>query len=300
MTATAARSLLAALLLSTVVFSQSFEVSPQAIVVNPAPGFGVDVWLNKDASGDGSPVYEVGEQVRIGVRVDEASYVYLFDIRSNGEVTQIFPNRFDGDNYLRANETRTFPPTQARYVFDIAPPRGLSKVVAVASKSQLDTSQLASFQREADFATSNIGEDGFIQSFAIVVRPIPQQNWVTDTALYHVGSRTAQATPQPQPQTRPTVEALNEYLGLMPYPGSDVTRQRRDGRDSKSTFTSNARLSEIYDYLHQQLVRDGWRRTDLDRDDDEIEAEYRRDRQEFELELEREGRNRFELEIDFD
>ena len=52
--------------------------------------------------------------------------------------------------------------------------------------------------------------------------------------------------------------------------------------------------------LYQQLVRDGWRRTDIDRDDDEIEAEYRRDRQKFELELEREARNRYVLDIDFD
>ena len=296
MFATRTLSLIAALLISATAFAQGFEVSPQAIVVNPAPGFGIEVWLDRDASGAGTPVYEVGDQVRIGVTVDEVSYVYLFDIRSNGEVTQIFPNRFDSDNLLWPNEVRTFPPAQARYVFDIAPPRGLSKVVAVASKDELDTSQLASFRREADFATSNIGEEGFIQSFAIIVTPVPQQSWVTDTALYHVGARPQPAAPQPQPALAP----LNNYLGLMPYPGSTVTRQRSDGRDSESTFTTDARLRDVYEYLHEQLVRDGWRRTDLERDDDEIEAEYRRGGQEFELELEREGRNRFELEIDFD
>lgn len=296
MTATAVRSFITAMLLSTVVLAQGFEVSPQAIVVNPAPSFGVDVWLDRDASGAGTPVYEVGDQVRIGVSVDEASYVYLFDIRPNGEVTQIFPNRYDGQNYLRAGETRTFPAAEARFVFNIAPPRGLSKVVAVASKSQLDTSQLARFQLEADFATSNIGEQGFIQSFAIVVRPVPQQGWVSDTALYHVGAQSAPVLPQPQP----VVNLLNDYLGLSAYPGSTVTRVKRDGRDSESTFTTTARLRDVYEHLHQQLVRDGWRRTEIDRDDDEIEAEYRRDRQEFELELERKGGNRFVLDIDFD
>ena len=184
---------LAVLLLLPLGFSQGIVVSPQAIVVNPAPSFGVEVWLDRDTSGEGSPVYQVGEQVTIGVRVDEASYVYLFDIRPNGEVTQIFPNRFDSNNRLRAGETRTFPPSGARYVFNIAPPRGLSKVIAVASKSELNTSQLASFRQEADFATSSIGEEGIIQNFSIIVSPIPQQNWVTDTALYYVGDRPAQA-----------------------------------------------------------------------------------------------------------
>lgn len=288
--------ILAALLIGSVAVAQQGDISPQAIVVNPAPSFGVDVWLDRDPSGATSPSYPVGSRVSIGTRVDEASYVYLFDIRPNGEVTQIFPNRFDNNNYLRAGETRTFPPAGARYVFNIAPPHGLSKVVAVASKEQLNTSQLASFRREADFASSNIGEEGFIQNFAIVVRPVPQQSWVTDTALYRVGT---QPTTQ-VPPTRPTVEPLNTYLGLMPYPNSTVLRQEQGRRDSETVFTSNARLRDIYEHFHQQLVRDGWRRTDFDRDDDEIEAEYRRGGQEFELELEYEGRNRYDLDIDFD
>src|SRR5690606_10695108 len=117
-----------------------------------------------------------------------------FDVKSTGEITQIFPNRFDTNNYLRAGETRTFPPSGARYVFNIAPPRGLSKVIAVASKTELDTRTLASFRSEADmFPQSNIGESGFIESFAIIVRPVPQQDWVTDTALYYVGNRPQQA-----------------------------------------------------------------------------------------------------------
>jgi hypothetical protein len=99
---------------------------------------------------------------------------------------------------------------------------------------------------------------------------------------------------------RPGTGFLNAYLGLLPYPGSDVTRVRDGGRDSSATFTASARLRDVYEYFHEQLVRDGWRRTDLDVDDDEIEAEYRRGRDSFELELELEGRNRFELEIDFD
>ena len=135
-----------------------------------------------------------------------------------------------------------------------------------------------------------------MQAMAIVVRPLPQESWVTDAAQFHVGARPEPVAPRPAP----TVEPLNAYLGLMPYPSSTVTRQKNDGRDSESTFTTNARLRDVYEHLHQQLVRDGWRRTDLDRDDDEIEAEYRRDRLKFELELEAKSRNRFVLEIDFD
>lgn len=188
------RLLMFLLFLLPVAYAQGIVVSPQAIVVNPRPSFGVDVWLDRDTSGDSTPSYQIGDEIGISVRPAEASFVYLFDVKSTGEITQIFPNRYDSDNYLRAGETRTFPPSGARYVFNIAPPRGLSKVIAVASRTELDTRTLASFQNESDmFPQSSIGESGFIQSFAIVVRPVPQQDWVTDTALYYVGNRPQQA-----------------------------------------------------------------------------------------------------------
>jgi hypothetical protein len=174
--------------------SAQIVVSPQAIVVNPRPSFGVDVWLDRDPTGEGAPSYQVGEEVRISVRPAEDSYVYVFDVKPNGEITQIFPNRFDDDNFVRGGSTVTLPPPRARYVFNIAPPRGLSKVIAVASRSPLDTRQLARFDDEDDlFAHSSIGEEGFVQGFRIIVNPIPQEDWVTDTALYYVGDRPPQA-----------------------------------------------------------------------------------------------------------
>jgi len=233
------------LVLAPAVAAQGFVVSPQAIVVNPAPGFGVQVWLDRDPSGDAIPTYQVGEDVKISVRVDDSSWVYIFDVRPSGEITQIFPNRYSSDNRLSAGETRTFPPSGARYVFSIEPPLGLSKVIAIASKSQLDTSTLARFQRESDiFAQSTIGEQGFIQSFAIVVRPIPQRDWVSDTALYSVGSQPA--TPQfgtvnfASTPSRASVYLDGQFIGYTPLSfgaakGRHDVRIELDGYDPYTT-----------------------------------------------------------------
>ena len=167
-------------------------LSPQSIVINPEPGFGVDVWVNKDPSGDSAPSYQIGENISISVRVDRASYIYLFNVRSNGVVDQILPNRFDGsgqNNYLSAGETKTFPPRGANYSFQVDGPSGLDKVIAVASTTQLNTRQLADFRNDPNFATSNIGEQGFAETLGIIITPNPQDSWVTDTALFYVGSR---------------------------------------------------------------------------------------------------------------
>lgn len=256
---------IALLLLLPSVFAQSFVVSPQAIVVNPKPTFGVEVWFDKGGS---APVYQIGEDISINVKVDERSYVYLFDVRPNGDITQIFPNRYDSDNFLRAGETRTFPPSSARYVFSIAPPRGLSKVIAIASRTELNTRELARFQRENDiFAQSNIGEQGFINSFAIVVRPIQQQDWVTDTALYYVGNSPAEpafgSVRFSSEPTGATVYLDGEFVGYTPMtfgttPGSKRVRVQLDGyEDYTTTINIRPGQTEQVNASLRQVARTG-------------------------------------------
>ena len=179
------------LLLSVAFAQNSVVISPQSIVVNPKPSFSVEVFTDRDTSGDSIPTYQIGEQITIGVRVSESAYIYLFNVKSNGEIQQILPNRYDQqgqNNFLEAGRTRYFPRPDAPYTFDIAGPRGLDKIIAVASKDPLDTSQLANFSQDPNFASSNLGEQSFAQSLSIVVRPKPQNSWVTDTALLYVGS----------------------------------------------------------------------------------------------------------------
>jgi hypothetical protein len=187
---------LTGLLVGSIAFAQRIVVSPQAIVVNPAPAFDVDVWVDRDPTGAQTPAYRVGESIQIGVRVSEDAYVYLFSVSSAGEIVQILPNRFDAagrDNFVRGGSTRLFPPQGARYSFAVDPPTGLAKVIAVASRRQLDTRTLAAFRTEADFqATSRLGEDAFARALSIVVQPLPQEDWVTSTALYYVGTRPQQ------------------------------------------------------------------------------------------------------------
>ncbi len=166
-------------------------LSPQSIIVNPIPAYEVEVFLNRDSSGSATPSYAVGEAVRIGVRVSEDAYVYLFNVRGDGTINQILPNNYDADgqnNAVRAGETKYFPPEGAAYAFQVDAPEGLDKVIAVASRTPLDTSTLATFQSDPNFASSQIGEDGFAEALSVIVTPLPQTDWVSDTALFYVGS----------------------------------------------------------------------------------------------------------------
>jgi hypothetical protein len=264
--------LLTALLATLFVASaQRIVISPQAIVVNPLPSFDVEVFVDRDPSGRGAPAYGVGEAIQLGVRVSEDAYVYLFSISADGEVVQILPNRFDAagrDNYVRANQTTYFPPSGARYSYVVDPPAGLAKVIAVASKREIDTRTLASFRSERDFqATSTIGEEGFARALSIVVQPLPQQDWVTSTALYYVGRAPAQAaygtlsvTSSP---TNAEVYIDGQFAGFTPLrwgerPGSVTVEVRRDGYQTESQRV-NVRPGSVTDVALtlRALVRDG-------------------------------------------
>lgn len=176
---------------------ESPVLSPQAIIVNPVPSYEVEVFVDKDSSGQATPSYAVGESISVGVRVSEDAYVYLFNVRSDGGVNQILPNNLDvdgQDNFVRAGETKYFPPQGAAYAFTVNAPEGLDKVIAVASEQPLDTSTLATFESDPNFASSQLGEEGFADALSVIVTPLPQEDWVSDTALFYVGSAEA-ATP---------------------------------------------------------------------------------------------------------
>ncbi len=249
------RILIALSALFAVAFAQDIVISPQSIVVNPLPSFEVEVFVDKDSSGNASPSYAIGEQISIGVRVSEDSYVYLFSVKSNGEIQQILPNRFDQagqNNFVRAGETKFFPPRGARYTFNVDGPTGLDKVIAVASKRQLNTRQLADFEADPNFATSNIGEEAFARALSIIVTPIPQETWVTDTALFYV-VRANQPPPAPifgtlEIRSSPSNARAyvdGQYVGNTPVrfgtrAGSHEVRIERDGYE---TFRTTVNLS---------------------------------------------------------
>ena len=181
-----------------VVQAQGAVLSPEAIVVNPVPAYEVEV-STQDLDGNSKTNFAIGEAIRVSVRVTEDAYVYLFDVRSDGSVNQILPNNYDANgqnNFVRAGETKYFPPQGAQYNFTAAAPAGLDKVIAVASQTPLDTSTLATFQQDPNFASSNLGEQDFAEGLSVIVRPLPQNDWVTDTVLVYVGGAEAPAPAQ--------------------------------------------------------------------------------------------------------
>ncbi|MFN4232535.1 PEGA domain-containing protein [Thermus sp.] len=172
------------------------QISPQGILVNPVPtDLQVKVWVDKDPGKRGNSVYQIGEPIFIYVNVNQDAYVYLFNINADGKIDPILPNAFERDNFLRAGETRRFPPEGARYRYTVTGPEGEDRILAVASKRPLSLGEILDVERNQVRVQ---GAEGLARALSIVVEPIPSKDWVTDVARYYVGRVTA---PPPTPAT---------------------------------------------------------------------------------------------------
>jgi len=218
------------------------KVTPQGIVVNPVPGeLRVRVWVDKDPGKTGNATYRIGEPIYIFVSVTEDAYVYLFDIKPNGEVSLFVPNPYERNNYLREGETRRFPPPGARYRFTVDGPPGEELVLAVATKRPLTSREIGDIERGQ---VRVAGKEALARALSIALDPLPPDEWSTDWARFVVVATTAPPPPE-RPGARATLEVRSDpsgaqvyldgrYLGLTPLvssvaPGRHQVEVRKEG-----------------------------------------------------------------------
>ncbi|WP_407541189.1 DUF4384 domain-containing protein [Deinococcus radiomollis] len=198
------------------------------------------VWTDRDPSGQNTPTYAPGDKIQVFVSPTTDAYVYLFNLQADGRITQILPNRFSRAELIKANTVKAFPGPGDKFTSNIADPGGVNKVLALASSTPLDLSQLSSFKGAQDtFATVSVsGQAGLAQALSIVVTPVKDDAWVTDTAKYAVAAR----PPTPLP--------------VLLVPALAWTSRN----DWKSTFTSRQdTLNGIYTRYLRELQSQGYR-----------------------------------------
>lgn len=240
------------------------KISAQSIIVNPVQtSMTVKVWTDRDTSGTQTPNYYVNDKIRIYTSVNQDAYVYLFNVDPTGKVDLILPNRYAGGaNYVRAGTVKAFPSSQDRFTFDIAAPYGLNKVLALASKTQLNLNDIATFQTQSSqpaqqggFADVKVqGQQQLAQALSIVVNPVPQNTWISDVAYYNVAQGYGNSYQQPayQQPTTVVVQPQPSY-GFPVYSNQDEWR---------TAFSSDRNADDVYNYYAAELQRQGYRQTD--------------------------------------
>ncbi len=101
---------------------------PKGVIVSPpTPQPAIQISTDKQ-------VYAPGDPITITITLDQAAYVYLYDIDAAGAVTLLYPNRYAPDAQVAAG--KLVLPGKG-YDLVIAPPEGTETLVALASPSPL-------------------------------------------------------------------------------------------------------------------------------------------------------------------
>ncbi|MBZ9749699.1 DUF4384 domain-containing protein [Deinococcus sp. HMF7604] len=222
------------------------KITAQSIIVNPVETkLNVEVWVNKDASGKANPTYRKGERLNAAVKTNQDAYVYLFNVNANGEIDLFYPNSYEESNFVKAGVTRVFPPQGAKYTLTVGGPNGQDRLLALASKKELDLNDIARFAENQGFAEVRVkGQDNLARALSIVVNPLPADGWTTDVVTFRVGGTPVQGgatgtvtvtpgqgqPPAPQPQPQPTPNTSIE-------PG-----EKQDGSRDQAMVDAYARL----------------------------------------------------------
>ena len=85
--------------------------------------------------------YRDGDSLELTIQVTEDSYVWVFDTGTSGQVVQVFPNRFESDNFVRAGTALTIPRQGKDYRFVVSRPAGADLLTVIASKDNAPLSQ---------------------------------------------------------------------------------------------------------------------------------------------------------------
>lgn len=116
----------------------------------------INIWTDKKN-------YKIGTMLTLGFDVDRALYVQIFIVNSEGLVTTLFPNPYQKNNLVEPNKIYQIPPKNAKFTLDISGPKGVDRIVAIASLKPFPENTLAIEQlREA----KNELSESYIQSQA--------------------------------------------------------------------------------------------------------------------------------------
>jgi hypothetical protein len=102
-------------------------------------------------------VYAIGKRIVVRARVGQNGFLYLFNIRADGLVDLLVPNRFgDGDSRFWAGETRRFPNKDSGWWFVAPEPSGKHHLIAFLAPNGLKLDGLARFDAGNPFAVVKV------------------------------------------------------------------------------------------------------------------------------------------------
>jgi hypothetical protein len=163
------------------------ELQPQKIIIVPEQPTTLTVSLSLNKP-EGS-VYQPGELITMSFRTNKDAYVVIYDTEANGRTTILFPNQYQQDNFVKANQTVTIP---KGYKLKIGNEIGKEYVQIVASSLQFATYNqwTKSFTASNPFLEATKDAESELKMIIqkiIIVPDKPTPEWTSFSTFFYVG-----------------------------------------------------------------------------------------------------------------
>lgn len=112
-------------------------------MVNDRPEFLVRAWVDKKYQ-----IYAEGETLTLKVRCEQDAYLYILYQQADGKVFQIFPNKGQPDNRVKAMQDVQVPDPDDGFRWVVEAPFGPEIVKVVASKKPIDALSLPGLRED--------------------------------------------------------------------------------------------------------------------------------------------------------
>ncbi|MCS7201441.1 MAG: PEGA domain-containing protein [Dictyoglomus sp.] len=182
------------------------------IVPNPETKLQLDLWLNKP---EGS-VYRIGEELKIFVRANDDVYLYIFDLTPDGDFKLIFPNMYSGNNFIRKDQTYTFPDKPV-YSFKVSPPVGKEFIIGIISKKPLNLFPGRKLESLKPFESLEKNIEKALKNIEKVLIEEKKETWAQKVTYFYVQEVITQGRVKINSNpSRAQVYINNDYKGNTP------------------------------------------------------------------------------------
>jgi len=123
--------------------------------------------------------YRLNDNLTIRLEADRDCYITLFNWEADGTFKQLFPNKYDTDNFVRAGDTLDFPTLSSNFDIRLSGPEGIErlKLVAVRSKAASDRINNVLSSDGGVFGAAKVGE-GDVKPMADVVERVNKEDTI--------------------------------------------------------------------------------------------------------------------------
>ena len=131
--------------------------------------------------------YSHGESLVLTVEVTEDAYVWVLDTGTSGKVHQIFPNRYENNNFVLAGNPVAIPHPDAEYQLLVSHPKGAELLTVIASKDSTPlTADLIDQETDAGAFLALRGSAASIVKDLSISLKEQESDWVTHHQVVHI------------------------------------------------------------------------------------------------------------------